>query len=198
MDTIGPVGSVATAIPRAPRGGGPGSALSGRSVVRAGPVRPTPHRTDRPSAPILLRADPQDGGILDGDRTELILWFAEPVDPEQSTYVLGKADGTPVDVAVQPPGCDGGRLVVLVIPPLPLGTFVLDWRAVGVEDDAATSGSVVFGVGGRPAGVVSSTTGLPKGPRLFLRWLELSTLLLLVAPAVGMPGRFGAQRRQKS
>ena len=122
----------------------------------------------------LVRSDPGDGGTVAIGRTELTLWFAEPVEPAASTFEVHAADGTSVDVTVRPPGPDAGRVVELCTPPLAPGTFVLDWRAVDLEDGRTSSGCVVFGVGGRPMGVVSSTTGLPKGPDLFVRWLALS------------------------
>jgi methionine-rich copper-binding protein CopC len=146
--------------------------LPERELVPLRAVRPG-QKAFRPHAG-LVRSDPSDGGTVGIGRSELTLWFGEPVDPGQSSYELHEAGGAPVEVTVGPPGPDGGRVVELSTAPLTTGTFVLDWHAITLDDGHPTSGSVVFGVGGRPMGVVSSATGLPQGPGLFLRWLGLS------------------------
>ena len=133
----------------------------------------------------LERSDPPDGGTVAVGRTNLTLWFGEPVSLDGSTFALHAADGTAVDVTT---ASDGGEVVRLTAPPLPRGTFVVEWRAMSLDDGHVASGTVVFGVGLRPSVVPSSETGPPEVPGVVLRWLDLSALLVAIG-ALSVSGR---------
>ena len=152
----------------------------------------------------LARSDPPAGGTVAVGRTELTLWFTEPVDARTSTVALRTIDGADVPVSVSTTG-DASVLEVQTAP-LARATYVLDWRTLSLEDGHQSRGSVVFGAGVRPSVVpTTGTVGLPAAPTVVLRWLDLCALMLTIGAlavsgrvlrSTGEPGH-GARRRAR-
>ena len=124
----------------------------------------------------LARSDPRSGGSAAVGRTAMTLWFTESVDVRPADLRLATLDGVEVPVTVR---SAPGTTVDLAVPPLTRGTYVLDWHAVSLDDGHASSGSVLFGVGLRPAVGPSGTDGRPAPDGYTLRWLDLTALLLV-------------------
>lgn len=142
---------------------------------------------------VLVRSDPQDGGMVAEGRTQLTLWFAEAVDLRGSRFLLHTADGETVDVtaSISPQG-DG--VVELATPALDKGVYVLDWRTLSIADGHTTDGSVLFGAGVRPDVAPAAASTWPAWGALLARWLALAGLLVALG-AVAVTGRvLGAAR----
>ncbi|MFC5177133.1 copper resistance CopC/CopD family protein [Nocardioides taihuensis] len=136
---------------------------------------------------VLVRSDPQDGGMVVEGRTRLMLWFAEAVDLRGSTFLLHTADGDPVDVTASI-SADGDGVVELETTALGRGIYVLDWRTLSIADGHTTDGSLLFGAGVRPDVAPAAASTWPGWDALLSRWLALSGLLVAVG-AVAVTGR---------
>lgn len=168
-------------------------ALVAAVLVALAPLAPAAAHSE------LDRSDPPAGGMVPVGRTELTVWFGEPVSAPASSFRLRLADG--VEVAADVAFTDA-RVVRLTTPPLARGTYVLDWHTVSLEDGHPSTGTLVFGAGLRPDAVTAQGTGLPSGQALALRWLDLTGLLLAVgalalAGALGRLGPSGAGVRRR-
>lgn len=151
------------------------------------------------------RSDPPNGGMVAVGRTELRLWFGEPVTRAGSTFTVrtigdAGATGSPVPTTV---AFESDREVVrLTTPPLERGTYRVEWTVVS-EDGHPVHGSIAFGAGVRPDGTTASDAVGPGFPALGLRLADLAGMLLAlgglvvsgrVLGALGSSGR-GVRRR---
>lgn len=136
---------------------------------------------------VLVRSDPQDGGMVVEGRTRLTLWFAEAVDLRGSRFLLHTAEGDPVDVTASI-SADGDGVVELETPALERGVYVLDWRTLSIADGHTTDGSLLFGAGVRPDVAPAAASTWPGWAALLSRWLALAGLLVAVG-AVAVTGR---------
>ncbi len=135
----------------------------------------------------LERSEPPNGGKIGVGRSTLTLWFSEPISVAASTFGLHTLDGAPIAATVAGSGAARTRLVEVETEPLAKETYLLDWTALSVDGHRST-GSVVFGVGVRPAVAPSGGDGLPPAPELLLRWLDLSAIMLAIG-ALAVSGR---------
>ncbi len=124
------------------------------------------------------RSDPPNGGMVAVGRSELTLWFSEPVSQEGSTLELRATSPTPLEVPVTLDLDPSGRLARLAVEPLDRGSYRLDYTLVSSDDGHATRGAIVFGVGFRPDGVPTGSADLPPVPTVTTRWLDLGGILL--------------------
>lgn len=125
----------------------------------------------------LVRSEPADASSLSGVPREVRLWFNEPVRSEFTRVDLRALQGTRVPVTSI---SIAGREVALTLPPLPHGTYSVDFTTLSVDDGHLSKGVVVFGAGTRV--VVTDRPG-PARPLLLevaLRWLNLIVVTVLV------------------
>ena len=90
-------------------------------------------------------------------RTELTLWFGEPVDERASSFTVRTAATParpgPVQTTVDLRGRPGASSASTT-PPLERGTYAIGW-AVVADDGHPTQGTITFGAGLRPDGATA-------------------------------------------
>ena len=90
----------------------------------------------------LVRSDPPGGGTVAVGRTELSLWFGEPIAPRPAGSACVRRRATAVPVAVSMPTGEIGEFVQLETEPLQRGVLVLEWDTVSADDGHASTGSL--------------------------------------------------------
>ena len=136
----------------------------------------------------LVRSDPPDGSVLAHAPSVARLWFSEEISPEfSSARVVDRAGATIAGFRAQA-GAGDPRQLTVELPSLGRGSYGLVWRVLAEDDGHATSGVVVFTLGGAAAGAgaipVAASAGAagaaatPVG--VLLRWLGLCVLAGLV------------------
>jgi len=136
----------------------------------------------------LVRSDPPNGGVLTHAPSVARLWFSEEISPRfSSARVVDRTGATIAGSRAHVEGGDPQQLTV-ALPSLGRGTYGLAWRVLAEDDGHATSGVVVFTVGGAAAAPATipvaasaggaGTAATPVG--VLLRWLGLCALAGLV------------------
>src|SRR6516165_241614 len=143
----------------------------------------------------LVRSDPPSGSMLAHAPSVARLWFSEEISPEFSSAHLVDRTGAAISGSRAQAGGGDPRQLAVELPSLRKGTYGLVWRVLAEDDGHATSGVVVFTVGGAAAAaatvpvatgaglagtaaVVAGTAATPVG--VLLRWLGLCALAGLV------------------
>ncbi|MFN8456764.1 MAG: copper resistance protein CopC, partial [Anaerolineae bacterium] len=131
---------------------------------------------------ILLRSDPADNAILAQPPPEVRLWFSEAISPHFSGAQILDISGRPVEgvrIRVNP----AENLLILTPPKLPEGLYSVRWKILSEADGHFSQGLLVFGVGEHvnlsSAAPAQVETPFPL-PEMGLRWLNFTTLLILV------------------
>lgn len=135
----------------------------------------------------LERSDPPNGGLAAIGRTELTLWFGEPVDERTSSFTVRRTDPSPTAVPTTVELEENGFAVRLTTPPLQRGTYSIEWAVVG-DDGHPTQGTIAFGAGVRPDGAAAQADARPSPWNVGLRLADLGGLLLAIG-ALAVSGR---------
>ena len=139
----------------------------------------------------LERSDPPTGGVIAVGRSAFTLWYTEAISAEASSFELSTSDGKRIAVQASVSEANDAAIVRLSTPPLSKATYQLDWKVLAADDGHTTHGSVVFGVGMRPAVIAPSAGGIPDPSDLILRWLDLSAIMLAIGGVVVAARVFG-------
>jgi copper transport protein len=142
----------------------------------------------------LVRSDPPNGSVLAHAPSVARLWFSEEISAEFSSARIVDHHGAAIAGSHVQAGGGDPRQLTVELPSLGKGTYGLVWRVLAEDDGHATSGVVVFTVGGAAAagtlpaaagaglagaaGGVVGTAATPVG--VLLRWLGLCALAGLV------------------
>ncbi len=135
----------------------------------------------------LERSDPPNGGLAAVGRTDLTLWFGEPVDARTSSFTVRRTDPSPTTVRTTVVLEENGFAVRLTTPPLQRGTYSVEWAVLG-DDGHPTHGTVAFGAGVRPDGAAAQVDAPPSPWNVGLRLADLGGMLLAIG-AVAVSGR---------
>jgi copper transport protein len=152
----------------------------------------------------LERSDPPNEGVIAVGRSTFTLWYTEAISAEASSFELHTSDGArvPMEASVSEAGDKG--IVRISTRPLTKATYLLDWKVLATDDGHTTHGSVVFGVGTRPAVIAPSAGGILDPTGLLLRWIDLSAIMLAIGAVVvsgrvfGSMGEMGNSPRRRS
>src|SRR5499427_6213011 len=108
----------------------------------------------------LIRSDPPNGSVLAHAPSVARLWFSEEISPEFSSARIVDRHGAAIAGSHTQGGGDPRQLTV-ALPSLGRGTYGLVWRVLAEDDGHATSGVVVFTVGGAAAaaGTIPAAAG---------------------------------------
>jgi copper transport protein len=136
----------------------------------------------------LVRSDPPDGSMLAHAPSVARLWFSEEISPEFSSARVVDRTGAAITGSRAQVGGGDPRQLTVELPSLGRGTYGLVWRVLAEDDGHATSGVVVFTVGGAAAAANTIPVAASAGPTgtaatpagVLLRWLGLCALAGLV------------------
>jgi methionine-rich copper-binding protein CopC len=119
----------------------------------------------------LIRSEPAANERLAQSPARVTLWFNEELDTAKSAVQIFDVDDAQVDrgdghVDLNDP--DHASMIV-TLPALPEGVYVVRWRAVTIDDDGLTEGELDFLVGDAAPRVASA----PPAASPALDWLPL-------------------------
>src|SRR5215472_12538630 len=109
----------------------------------------------------LVRSDPPDGSALAHAPGVARLWFSEEISPKFSSARVVDRTGATITGSRAQAGAGDPRQLTVELPSLGRGTYGLVWRVLAEDDGHATSGVVVFTVGGAAAaaGTIPAAAG---------------------------------------
>ena len=90
----------------------------------------------------LKKSMPEEGGVLSTPPDEIQLWFTQEPDPVVSSVSLGGPSG---DVEIGETRVTAEKSVVVAVPALGPGTYVVSWRTAG-DDGHVQRGEFSFAV----------------------------------------------------
>ena len=132
---------------------------------------------------VLVTADPRPNTIVDESPTQIWVFFNETIVPEFSRVDIFAQSGQAVNIEGIAATSDSTGLVV-DIPPLAEGTYIVSWQVLSTVDGHTTSGSYPIGVGiSQLTAEPGATTSTAQKPTVFsagARWLNLSGMSLLI------------------
>lgn len=133
---------------------------------------------------VLLSADPAPNALLDTAPAQVRMVLTEPVAPAFSRIMVFAQSGQQVDNGDLKSASDDGTALVVTLPPISDGTYLVSWEVLSTVDGHTTSGSFPFGVGvaqlTSAPGSVSSTAQRPTLFSTSARWFNLTGLALLL------------------
>jgi len=132
----------------------------------------------------VVGSQPADGAVLASAPSEWRLRFDERVDPALAEVALTAKGAKPVPLVGVTAGASGTELLV-ALPPIADGAYLLSYKVRDPIDLHLTSGSIVFGVGAVAALVpAGAKLSAPRPAEVFARALERVALGLLVGAIV--------------
>lgn len=133
---------------------------------------------------VLVNADPAPNSIVNTAPAEVWILFSEPIEPAFSQIQVFSQSGQPVDTGDLTPANEDNTAMLVTLPPLSDGTYLVNWRVLSTVDGHTTSGTFPFGVGlaeiSGELGTVSASATQPTPYSAGGRWLILSGVTLLV------------------
>ena len=131
---------------------------------------------------VLVRSFPTDGSRISESPVQVKLYFSEGVRLSYSTFQVADLDGDLYRADVKADPSDPSQ-VVLDVPQLDQGVYIVSWHILSSSDSHLTDGRILFGVnqdvpvaaggGGAPADRVSSV-------EVGLRWLDILFAALVI------------------
>jgi copper transport protein len=116
-----------------------------------------------PAHALLVRSDPAARAILQTPPSSVKMWFSESVNPLTSKAVVVDTTNRQVDNHDNHVSPSDPKEMILTLPPLPAGTYVVVWRTQSAEDGHIVGGSFFFQIA-RPDGTVPPVPAvLPTG-----------------------------------
>ncbi|MFN8635641.1 MAG: copper resistance protein CopC [Chloroflexota bacterium] len=126
------------------------------------------------------KSQPTTGGQLDTPG-QIQVWFTEDVEPSFSKIQVLDTSRRPVDLGDSNAALGTGKALVVSVPKLPDGTYMVAWRALSAVDGHVTQGvfPLVVGAGGLDLSVTETPAFVPGVPDVLARWLGYLAALLL-------------------
>ncbi|HLY30441.1 MAG TPA: copper resistance protein CopC, partial [Ktedonobacterales bacterium] len=129
------------------------SVFASPSAVAA-PLTPnTPRQPTSASHALPVREDPAADSILQASPSEVRMWFSEDLNPLTSKIVVVDTTNHEVDLGDSHVASDNPREMIVSLPLLKAGTYVVVWRTQSAEDGHVVGGSYIFRIA-RPDGSV--------------------------------------------
>ncbi len=98
-------------------------------------------------------SDPPADAILQAPPAQVQMWFSEDLNPYTSRLVVVDPANREVDTGDSHVASDNTRELIVDLPLLPAGTYVVTWRTQSAADGHITAGSYIFRIA-RPDGSI--------------------------------------------
>ena len=112
---------------------------------------------------VLVRSDPAANAILDAPPSHVVLWFSEDINPLTSRAVVVNTANQEVDNKDAHVSDDDSKQMVVTLPLLKAGTYVVVWRTQSADDGHIASGSFIFRIKAPNGEVPPIPSTLPTG-----------------------------------
>ncbi len=135
----------------------------------------------------LVRSDPAPNTRLEQSPASVTVWFHEPVEPDYAHLSVYDANGQRVDRvdAHYIPGAQPS--IIVTLPDLPTGSYVVVWRVISVDDGHAVGGAFAFGVRASPDPTAAVAAGAQADAQP-----DLTSFLIRFLDLIGQMVLFGA------
>jgi len=160
--------------------------------------------------PSVIRSEPAANTALATAPAQVVVWLDEDIEPAYAHLSVYDGQGNRVDkldgqyVPAFGPTAAGAAGIVVSLPPLPNGSYVVVWRVIALGDGHAVGGAFAFGVGVAPDTAAAFAAGAAANPEPdltthLIRYLGLlAQMVFLGAVAfrslVWSPGLAAAER----
>lgn len=136
----------------------------GLALLALSPVGPAAQRAPVASAhAVLVRSDPPADAILNAPPSHVALWFSEEVNSLTSRVVVVDTANHQVDNRDAHISDDNPKQMVVSLPLLRVGTYVVVWRTQSADDGHVAGGSFIFRVAAPDGTVPPIPQVLPTG-----------------------------------
>jgi copper transport protein len=116
-----------------------------------------------PAHALLVRSIPEARAVLQSPPANVQMWFSESVNPLTSRAIVVDTTNRQVDNRDNHVSSSDPKEMILTLPPLPAGTYVVVWRTQSAADGHIVGGSFYFQIA-RPDGTVPPLPAtLPTG-----------------------------------
>ncbi|MGE5335437.1 MAG: copper resistance protein CopC, partial [Nitrososphaerota archaeon] len=112
---------------------------------------------------VLVRSDPPADAILNAPPSHITMWFSEEINPLTSRAVVVDTANREVDNRDAHVSGDNAKEMVVTVPLLKAGTYVVVWRTQSADDGHITGGSFIFRIAAPDGSVPPIPSVLPTG-----------------------------------
>lgn len=112
---------------------------------------------------VLVRSDPPADAILNAPPSHITMWFSEEINPLTSRAVVVDTANREVDNRDAHVSGDNAKEMVVTLPLLKAGTYVVVWRTQSADDGHITGGSFIFRIAAPDGSVPPVPSVLPTG-----------------------------------
>ena len=112
---------------------------------------------------LLLKSDPAANAILNAPPAQVRMWFSEDINPGTSRAVVVDTTNREVDNKDAHVSDDDGKEMIVTLPLLKAGTYVVVWRTQSADDGHITGGSFIFRIAAPDGSVPPVPATLPTG-----------------------------------
>src|SRR5262249_19092222 len=109
------------------------------------------------------RSDPLANAVLQAPPSQVRMWFSEDLNPFSSKLVVVDPTNREVDQKDNHVSASDSREMVVGLPLLPAGTYVVAWRTQSAEDGHIAAGSYLFRIARPDGSVPPLPSKLPTG-----------------------------------
>ena len=112
---------------------------------------------------LLMKSDPAANAILNAPPAQVKMWFSEDINPGTSRAVVVDTTNREVDNKDAHVSDDDSKEMIVTLPLLKAGTYVVVWRTQSADDGHITGGSFIFRIAAPDGSVPPVPATLPSG-----------------------------------
>ena len=112
---------------------------------------------------LLVKSDPAANAILNAPPAQVKMWFSEDINPGTSRAVVVDTTNREVDNKDAHVSDDDSKEMIVTLPLLKAGTYVVVWRTQSADDGHIPGGSFIFRIAAPDGSVPPVPATLPSG-----------------------------------